>query len=200
MLSKDMVPLYESLVWIIFWCTMIILFRKSFLSIVEALKKRIIAGASFSLGPMSIGEPPNQLNDKGPNTVVVSDKGELPTLNNTNLSDQLNEKYNLYKNQYFVLHASEIVTKRTAPRTGRYRVRIWLESYIDPKLEKIEKVTYRLWDDFHNPTISTKSSKSNFDVWLSVYGEFPVLVLIEIKDGDPIWLSSYIDLPERPPD
>jgi hypothetical protein len=33
-----------------------------------------------------------------------------------------------------------------------------------------------------------------------VYGEFPVLVLIEFKEGDPIWLSSYINLPERPLD
>lgn len=200
MLSKEMVPFYESLVWIIFWCTIIILFRKSFLSIIEALKKRIVAGASFSLGPVSIGEPPHQLNEEGPNAVLVSDKGELPTLPAKNLSEQLNEKYNAYKTQYFVLHASEIVTKRTVPRSGRYRVRIWLESYTDERLDKIEKVTYRLWDDFFHPIISTKSSKSNFDVWLSVYGEFPVLVLIETKDGDPIWLSSYLDLPGRPPD
>lgn len=200
MLSKEMVPLYESLVWIIFWSTTIFLFRKSFLSIIEALKKRIIAGASISVGPVSIGEPPHQLNDKDSKTVMVSDKGELPALPNENLSEQLSEKYNVYKNQYFILHASEIITRRTTPRSGRYRVRIWVESYNDPKLEKIEKVTYRVWDDFSNPIISTKSSASHFDVWLSVYGEFPVLVLIERKDGDPIWLSSYIDLPERPPD
>jgi len=198
MFAKEMVSLYETVIWIGFWFILIIIFRKTFVSIIDALKHRIMCGAAFTLGPMSIGEPPKELSEKGPNAVLVSDRGEEPRVPDNELVEILNDKYRVYQNQYFVLHASEIVTKRIAPKSGIYRVRIWIESYKDPKLLNIQKVTYRLWDDFYKPIISTKSNISNFDVWLSVYGEFPVFALIELKNGDPIWLPTYIELPDRP--
>lgn len=85
--------------------------------------------------------------------------------------------------------------------SGRYRVRVWIEA-IEHRLplSEIESVTYRVWDDFRNTTLATSDASSNFDLWLSLYGEFPILAFIKKKNGDTFELQRYLDLPGRSPD
>jgi hypothetical protein len=47
----------------------------------------------------------------------------------------------LIDEQYFLLHAAEIVRERTSPKSGLYRVRVWVESYFDKSLTDITSVT-----------------------------------------------------------
>ena len=102
----------------------------------------------------------------------------------------------------FVLrHQAEVVHPRTSPKSGRYRVRIWIEAIERRRhLSDIESVTYHVWSDFKQPVISTSNQYSDFDLWLSIYGEFPVLALVKTKDGRTYGLQRFIDLPSRPPD
>lgn len=107
----------------------------------------------------------------------------------------------LVTNGFVLLHQAETLQNRTSPRSGRYRVRVWIES-IEPSrsLSDIESVTYHVWHDFRNPVLPTSDARSNFDLWLSIYGEFPVLALIRLRSGGEIEAHRYIDLPGRPPD
>jgi hypothetical protein len=61
-------------------------------------------------------------------------------------------------------------------------------------------VTYHVWNDFNPSVLSTTNQASNFDLSLSVYGEFPVLALVTTKGGETYELQRFIDLPGRPPD
>ncbi len=102
---------------------------------------------------------------------------------------------------YVLIHQTEVVHRRTSPKSGRYKVRVWIEPIDRKKLiSDIASVTYHVWDDFNPPILTTSDHASNFDLWLSVYGEFPVLALITTTDGEIIELQRFIDLPGRPPD
>lgn len=102
---------------------------------------------------------------------------------------------------FVLLHRAEMLQERTSPKSARYRVRVWLEPIDKPhSCADIEKVTYHVWRDFSSPIISTSNAASNFDVWLSTYGEFPVLAVITLKTGAVVETQRYIDLPGRPID
>lgn len=102
---------------------------------------------------------------------------------------------------FVLIHQTEVVQPRTSPKSGRYRVRVWIESIERQRpISNIASVTYHVWNDFNPPVLSTSNQASNFDLWLSVYGEFPVLALVTTTDGEKYELQRFIDLPGRPPD
>jgi energy-coupling factor transporter transmembrane protein EcfT len=108
---------------------------------------------------------------------------------------------NLVSFGFVLIHQTEVRQPRTSPKSGRYRVRVWVESIERQRpISDIASVTYHVWHDFNPPVLSTSDQDSNFDLWLSVYGEFPVLALVTTKSGETFELQRFIDLPGRPPD
>lgn len=102
---------------------------------------------------------------------------------------------------YVLVHQAEMLQPRTSPKSGRYRVRVWVESIErDRPISDVASVTYHVWHDFPQPVLSTSDQASNFDLWLSIYGEFPVLAVVTTKGGKTHELQRFIDLPGRPPD
>jgi len=101
---------------------------------------------------------------------------------------------------FSLLHQTEVKRERTTPGSGRYLVRVWIEPLLGRPLDEIESVTYHVWKDFKNPVFVTREMKSNFDLWVSIYGEFPLLARVRLKSGDEFTLQRYLDLPGRPPD
>jgi len=102
---------------------------------------------------------------------------------------------------FVLVHKTEVIRPRTSPRSGRYRVRVWVESIEQQRpLSEIESVTYHVWHDSRPPILTTEDQKTSFNLWLSIYGEFPVLALVKTHDGQTYELQRFIDLPGRPPD
>ncbi|ACE85032.1 pYEATS domain-containing protein [Cellvibrio japonicus] len=136
-----------------------------------------------------------------PGEVAIATSDTSLKIADVQAQTSLNESYTgLVSFGYALLHHAEVIQARTSPRSGRYRVRVWLESIEHRSLSDIESVTYHVWDDFNQSVISTADASSNFDLWLSIYGEFPVLALVKTKEGQTYELQRYIDLPGRPPD
>ena len=101
---------------------------------------------------------------------------------------------------FCLIHEAKEIVKRTSPRSGRYDARLWIEAIQGRSLSEIKSVTYKVWSDFPQDKYKTENADSSFDLWLKVYGEFPVIALLELKTGEQIILQRYIDLPSRPPD
>ena len=102
---------------------------------------------------------------------------------------------------FILLHQSETLRARTTPKSGLFKVRVWVEPMDqDNYLEEIESVTYRVWEDFPQSVIASSDQKSSFDLWLKIYGEFPVLAIVRKKNGETFQLMRHIDLPGRPMD
>lgn len=113
----------------------------------------------------------------------------------------LSEQYaNLVQTGYCLIHEATEIVQRTSPGSGRYEARLWIESIEERSLQDIKSVTYKVWKDFPTDTYKTEDMTSSFDLWLRVYGEFPVIALIELRTGERATLQRYLDLPSRPPD
>lgn len=102
---------------------------------------------------------------------------------------------------FALVHEAHVLQQRTSPRSGRYQIRVWLEAIKDNSLLKqVDCVTYHVWPDFQVPVLSTSDPKSSFDLWITTYGEFPVLAVVKLKSGVEVEVNRYIDLPGRPAD
>jgi hypothetical protein len=199
--SKEFAAVYVAVVWVVFWAVILYSFRRYVSLIAEAVVTRIQRGSSVTVGPVSIGEPPKEVREGLAGAVAVSDPNGATVLPKDLTAPQIDDEYRkLIGQDYFLLHAAEVVRERTVPKSGRYRVRVWVESYYDKPLDDIVRVTYRVWDDFRRPIISTTSLETSFDLWVSVYGEFPVLAYIERRNKPGVLVARYIDLPGRPTD
>jgi hypothetical protein len=139
--------------------------------------------------------------DKNIQGVATSDP--LGTETNKDTMESIDRSYKTLVEFGFVLvHLAEVLHTRTSPKSGRYRVRVWVECIDSSKtpLASIDSVTYHVWEDFSQPIVTTSDASSSFDLWMNVYGEFPVLAVIRTKTGKEIELQRFIDLPGRPPD
>ena len=141
---------------------------------------------------------PSELSSE-PGGVVTSDPSGKET--DTAIAASIERSYKeLVSFGFALLHQAEMVRPRTSPGSGRYKVRVWVEAIEGRPLSDIASVTYHVWTDFQPSVLSTSDPTSNFDLWLSVYGEFPVLTLVTTKAGETYELQRFIDLPGRPPD
>lgn len=137
---------------------------------------------------------------KADNTgIATSDKNKQDV--HEDAKTRIDKSYNdMVKFGFCLLHEAEVIRQRTAPRSGRYRVRVWIEPIENRSLGDIESVTYRVWENFENPVLTTTDKESNFDLWLNIYGEFPIIALLKNRNGDTYELQRYLDLPGRPQD
>jgi hypothetical protein len=81
--SKELVPLYTALAWIVFWTGLLVFARKHLSAVCDAVASRVRAGSSLTVGPVTIEEPPRELKDAAPGAAVVSntrDPDALPQL------------------------------------------------------------------------------------------------------------------------
>jgi hypothetical protein len=101
------------------------------------------------------------------------------------------------------------LTHRVGPRIadGSYPVRVFLEFFDNvhgvtstPHRAKfvrkqIAAVHYLLHESFGERLITSTSQMKGFEAWLSIWGEFTVVALLEHKDGSIIALSRYLNIP-----
>lgn len=200
LLSKEFVPLYTALSWIAFWSIVLIVARSHLSSAIEALLERVRGGSSLTVGLFKLEGVPKEVRAGSTGVVAVSDTAHPEAIPSGMKAESINAEYQSLIKQYFLLHAAEVISPPTSPRSGRYRVRVWIESYNDQHLKEISRVTYRVWDDANQSIISTTSHRTNFELWMSVYGEFPVLAYVERKGKEAVWVNRYLDLPGRPTD
>lgn len=138
---------------------------------------------------------------EGKSTGVATSDMSRPSIPKAQI-DTIEARYQeLIDSGFALLHQTEVLQERTSPKSGRYRVRVWIEAVGGNRsIGDIESVTYHVWHDFKNPILATSDAKSHFDLWLVIYGEFPVLALVKLRSGCVVEVCRYIDLPGRPPD
>ena len=196
---------HHPLVWFLAVFPFVVLFTFTFL--VAKHHKKLYGPSDYDdtqqfLSTFDENDIPESLLDKDTG-IATSDTSTLNEINSSSdLVSELNKRYEEVKNLGFcVIHQSEMIKERTYPKSGRYRARVWIENFLeDKKMEDIKRVTYRVWDDFHEKTFVTSARSNDFDLWLTLYGEFPISALIELKTEENIIIERYIDLPGRPPD
>jgi len=201
--------------WPILIVIVILLARRNgilsdFRLLLSALEKRIREGSKFSIGPSGITVeqiPPGIAAGTVEQTTAEGVKGANLSNISKDIIDQLQEPTGVLTGTIgtypYLLHTATQTRPRTTQNSGRWATRVWIEVAPDfgfPATE-IKRVIYRI--EGASPgknVITTMSSERQFELWLSLYGEFTIIAVVEKTDGSFIWLSRYLDLPGRPPD
>jgi len=143
---------------------------------------------------------PSPMALKGFDTGVATSGAQSP-VPESDISELNAEYIRMIDFGFTLLHQAETLRPRTIRKSGLFKARVWVEPINrDNNLDEIESVTYHVWEDFPQPVIASSDQKSSFDLWLKIYGEFPVLAIVRKKNGDTFKLMRHIDLPGRPPD
>ena len=196
-LSSDWVPFFQTLVWAIMILLMVLLFWKRLVGMIDNIIRNIRKGSSLKAGLFELGAPPSirATTDEMGVSVEGRSGGDVSVTLEKMLLDR--EFPSQIAEDIYLMHEVEVLQKRTTPGTGRYRLRIWVAAYDRKQFENIERVTYRLWDDFPKKVISTQAKELNFELWLNSWGEFTIIACVERKDMEPLWLTRYLDMHSR---
>lgn len=199
-MTEPVSSLLQTLAWIGVLVGFAIVFRLKFAALIDAVVERVRKGAEIELPFAKLRGAPPELRS-GQQDVVTSD-GTAGSDTPDNIERILEEKQypdGIVEDLYLV-HTADVLSPRTATQHGWYRVRVWVEAYTDSLMADVERVTYRVYDDFRNRVVSTAATDKAFELWLNVYGEFTIIAYVERKEHAPAWLTRYIDLPGRPPE
>ncbi len=193
------IPVIPSVLWFVFAVGLVVILRKRLWLILDALTSRIQGGAPFGIGPVNIGAPPLALRSGEIKSATAEGTSgvEVPLDVESMMAER--EFPSEITDAVYLVHISQVILPYSGPRTGRWRVRVYVEAYDDDALlANITRVTYRLHDSFEQKVISTVASDRAFELWMNIYGEINLVAYVERKGKGPLWLTRYIDLPGRP--
>lgn len=198
-MGNEWLAVLPTALWVGFFVGLIVVFWKKVHLILDALILRIEAGAPVGFGPVSIGSPPPALLSGAAGTATAEGASGSGTPKDVK-ARLLERKYPPeISDELYLVHATQVLRPYAGPGTGRYRVRVTLESYEDQSLlDEVTRVTYRLHDSFKEKVIATEARADAFELWLNIYGEINLVAYVERRDKPPLWLTRYLDLPSRP--
>lgn len=208
LLNPAWVPFWQGISWIFFWFLLLYFVKSNFNNqlgnLLDAVIARIKDGSTIKVSTSGI-----EFGGSLPPPVILSKEVDAATSEgirglerSPEAVDVLNyEKYSTkITEEVYLIHEAKVITPRTERKEGYYTVRVWLEANPGKFFDECVSVTYRLHKTFNPQVLTTKSQDNNFELWLNVWGEFTVIAYVERKDKEPLWLTRYLDLPERSPD
>lgn len=201
-LLSSLVPLVQSLLWVGLVLGILFGFRVQVRAALRAVVARVDGGADLQTPWFTLRGVPAAI--KGDNPAVATAEGAGGAGDETrDVRAKLEGKDypEGVTDRIYLVHAAETVRPRRADKAGLWRVRVWLEAYDPRGFGEVDRVTYRLYEnDFPRPVVTTTNPDKEFELWLTVYGEFTVVAYVERRGKPPVWLTRYLDLPGRPPE
>jgi hypothetical protein len=197
--TPSWVSIVPSILWFLFAVGMVGIFWRRVRVVLDAVATRIQAGAPVEVGLFSLGVPPPGLGVGGPKTATA--EGAQGTDAPIDVEEMLLQRRypEIVSEDIYLVHLSQVLQPYRGPKTGLWRVRAYVEAYKDESLlDEITRVSYRLHDSFNKNVISTESRENSFELWMNTYGEINLIAYVERKDKPPLWLTRYVDFPERP--
>jgi hypothetical protein len=195
------VPLGQTLLWVGLTAGVLWGFRGQIGAISTALRDRAASGAEVETPWLSLRGAPKAV--RGDKPAVATAEGVGGADGPEDIITMLRDKAypQGIEESVYLIHAADTVRPRRPDQPGLWRVRVWLEAYDERQLGEINRVSYRLYEEeFLRPVITTTNAEKEFELWLSVYGEFTVVAYVEREGRSPVWLTRYLDLPGRPPE
>ncbi len=188
----------QTLLWISIIVYFIFKLRKVIQFLPDILKKRLEEGAPFSIGPVSIGTPPEAIM-KGEKGAVTSEGTGGISASQEIESIMLNSRYPAgVSDEYYLVHSWEAVHQSDKDDVEQFRIRLWFEALNRQLLDNISRVTYKLPQEFPQQVVATEAKGRDFELWFNTSKEINIMALVAKEDNTSMWLSRHITLPGRP--
>lgn len=188
----------QTLLWISIVIYFIFKLRKVIQFLPDIVRKRLEEGASFAVGPVSIGTPPEAIMRGEKGAVTSEGIGGMATPQEVE-SMMLNKKYPTgVSDEYYLVHSWEAIQSSDNGKDGQFRIRLWLETVSKQSLDHVGRVTYKLPEEFPNQVVATEARGRDFELWFNSSKEINVMAFVEKMDKSSMWLNRHITLPGRP--
>ena len=188
----------QTLLWISIIVYFIFKLRKLIQFLPDIIKNRLEEGASFDVGPVSIGTPPEAIKKGEKGAVTSEGTGGIPTSKELEFI-LINRMYPTgFSDDYYLVHSWESPQESSEGSESQFRIRLWLEASPEQSLDNVSRVTYRLLQEFSRQVVSTEARGRDFELWLNTSKELNVIAYVERRDQTSIWLNRHLTLPGRP--
>ncbi len=190
----------QTALWVLVVVLVLLIFRSAINTLMASLIDRVRAGAAFKTPWLSVSETPESIRTGRKAIATTEGVSSVQPLPDIETALTKKEYPDGIVEDIFLVHEANVVEPRTSHRPGRYTVRVSLEAYDDATMQDVERVTYRLWDTADEKVVATQARSMDFQLWLSIWGEYTVVAYVERKGKPPVWVTRYLDLPGRPPE
>jgi hypothetical protein len=196
----DWIPLFTASVWPLFLTVLVVLYRRSIQSVVDAVRDRVVAGAEFEAGAsgVKLGPVPKLPNSHPSDVSSVSPDpaGAAPIHLLTPRSPD-GDTTPPTPGTIYLVHTSRRERGSAASGTQYYLLRLYLDAEDPADLDDIQQAIYYLHETFTDPVRVVQERTTCFEVKTRVWGEFNVAVKIlwkpDIKRA-PLVLERYVNL------
>lgn len=203
---NDLIPLFQSLVWPLFFLLLIALFRGPAGEIFDVIKKRIEGGSQFSVnlgqGGFTVGEAPTL-------EPVVTDGGEAEMADpfesmagRLGVEEEEDEAVLAARRRaalaasFHLVHAGRHDSAESESQ-GRpfYRVKVEIMSDKPERLTLLNKVVYHLHPQLPRPVREATSGANNFGIEFLTWGQFNLRAELYVRgESEPIVLERYLNV------
>jgi hypothetical protein len=180
---KDFVPLFQSILWMVFSLALIVAFRRIIVEIKDVVIERIRRGSSFKAGPIEVGEAFKNLQyaDQMPGEAKTGADG----------SEREKRRLEIYrKNRSIFLTHILVPSKR---KGYRYDVYIYLIRHKSKDFSDIAEAEFFFGHMWGNKVFKVKNEAGIVGISTSAYAPFLCTCCLKFTDGVEIELSRYID-------
>lgn len=171
---KELVPLFQSLVWPLAIAALLYWNREPLKRVVHALVKRIEEGAPFKAGAVEIGSAPSL-----PAVPRAEDPRQVADL----------------PHDVYMVHTARRDRALDKDDQEYYRLRVFLDADTPDRLDEVAGVVYRLHPTFRDPVRRVTERRSDFEIRTAGWGEFNMTAEILFKSGAKLVVERYINLP-----
>lgn len=182
--------LFEALVWPLFLLILIFLSRKRLALILEAVRKRIEAGHSVSVGRslFELGSGPKLSPAEPPSASTAAETNEEDG------QEDLGEGEAPENPGLYLAHQAERDSSLDRDGEEYYRIQIYLESDPDVDLDIVSKVVYHLHPDFKVQSRTRRNPEDWFELRVQAWGQFALTADVYLKGTEvPLRLDRYLN-------
>ncbi len=185
------VPLLQTVVWIVSFGVVALLFRSPLRSILDAIRKRIERGSSFKAGPFEVGQDLRRLEYVEPVPLgQIHPEGRYPE-GDEQAEDWAEERNTIYDNNrgVFITH----VLEPSDDPAQKYDIFIYLVRHKSNDYSDIEFAEFFLGHYWGNKVFREKRKNGLIGVSTAAYGPFLCTCRVRFKDGYSASIHRYID-------
>jgi hypothetical protein len=199
---KEYVPLLQTLVWPLFLVPVVWWLRKPLIDVLQAIRSRIEAGASFEAGTSGVKLGPSSREgrtDATPATALEGAPEAEPSDREADEACETPKRGPTISGQpenpgIYLVHESRRARSLDRGKTQYYHIRLFLETDPGVELGSVSQVEYHLHPTVPPPDGPLEDPETQFEYEFDAWGQFNATADVYLEgSAEPLRLERYLN-------
>ena len=189
---KDFVPLFQTIIWIVFFGVILVIFRKLINDLISVLIDRIRKSSFVKLWGVEFEEKLRSLEHID---LLKDNRTPEKTIMDSNGVEREKHREKIYENNHglFLTHILTPSNKAGYKDIYIYLIRHKPQTREEERFLDIEKAEFFFGHMWNNQIFQTEPRKGIVGISASAYAPFLCTCFVKLKNGSEIELYRYID-------